>query len=239
MKEQYAGDINDYRKFAILRRLRDDGRTRIGVCWMLTPPDGRNDGARTQFLQQPDVWRRYDPELHDKLNALVSYNGVDRTKFLEKSGILGGAEFFSEFVPTSPNIRAAYMCEALERLRRCQLVFFDPDNGLHVSSVAIGAATSPKYVYRSEVLAAYERGHSILIYQHFPREDHKSFISRATEELCRLCRRSQVWCFETADVAFLLVVHSAHQEIIGTIAANITADWDAAFVVAHGPTTIA
>lgn len=77
MKEQYAGDINDYRKFAILRRLRDDGRTRIGVCWMLTPPDGRNDGARTQFLQQPNVWRRYDPELHDKLNALATTGSTE------------------------------------------------------------------------------------------------------------------------------------------------------------------
>lgn len=40
MKHQYIGDINDYRKYALLRTLSADGVNRIGVCWMLTPDDG-------------------------------------------------------------------------------------------------------------------------------------------------------------------------------------------------------
>ncbi len=36
MKHQYVGDINDYRKYALLRALSAGGANRIGVCWMLT-----------------------------------------------------------------------------------------------------------------------------------------------------------------------------------------------------------
>lgn len=36
MKHQYVGDINDYRKYTLLRLLSSGGTNRIGVCWMLT-----------------------------------------------------------------------------------------------------------------------------------------------------------------------------------------------------------
>lgn len=236
MKEQYVGDINDYRKFALLRRLGDSGRVPIGVCWMLTPPDGRNDGNKTGYLKQPEIWRHYDPELFDGLRAISEHHGPSRIQLVQKNNIIPRTEFFSEYVPTSPTIRSVYISELLDRFRKAQLIFFDPDNGFHVSSVAIGAGASPKYIYRSEVLATYERGHSVLVYQHFPRESHKAFISRAVEELQRLCSRSLVWCFETADVAFLLVVHEAHQETIGRAARKLTNGWDSSFIAAHGPT---
>jgi hypothetical protein len=37
MKVQYFGDVNDYRKFALLRLLASKGGFKIGVCWMLIP----------------------------------------------------------------------------------------------------------------------------------------------------------------------------------------------------------
>lgn len=45
MKNQYAGDINDFRKYAILRALATCG-FRVTVCWMLTPDDGGPDGRK-------------------------------------------------------------------------------------------------------------------------------------------------------------------------------------------------
>jgi chromosome condensin MukBEF MukE localization factor len=37
MKNQNIADINDYRKFGLVRTLSDSGKIRIDVCWMLTP----------------------------------------------------------------------------------------------------------------------------------------------------------------------------------------------------------
>jgi hypothetical protein len=44
MKNQYFGDINDYRKYGLLRGLSNRGEIRTAVCWMLTTDDGRGDG---------------------------------------------------------------------------------------------------------------------------------------------------------------------------------------------------
>jgi hypothetical protein len=41
MKDQYFADINDYRKYGLLRILGEG--LRVGVCWMLTKPDGSGD----------------------------------------------------------------------------------------------------------------------------------------------------------------------------------------------------
>jgi len=36
MKNQYFGDINDYRKYGLLRGLSNKGEISTLVCWMLT-----------------------------------------------------------------------------------------------------------------------------------------------------------------------------------------------------------
>ncbi|MCJ7618838.1 MAG: hypothetical protein MUP64_01300, partial [Anaerolineae bacterium] len=67
MKNQYFGDVNDYRKYGLLRVLTNGGEIKAAVCWMLTPDDGRGDGGFTSYLEQPDKWRHFDPLLFDHL----------------------------------------------------------------------------------------------------------------------------------------------------------------------------
>ena len=64
MKVQYFGDVNDYRKYALLRLLAAAGFT-IGINWHLTPDDDGADGNKRDYLAKPDKWRGYDPELFD------------------------------------------------------------------------------------------------------------------------------------------------------------------------------
>ena len=69
MKEQYVGDVNDYRKYALLRHFAGAG-IRIGICWMLTPPDDGPDGGKTAYLKDPERWRHYDPAVFDLLKSV-------------------------------------------------------------------------------------------------------------------------------------------------------------------------
>ena len=39
MKDQYVGDISDFFKYALLRRIQAAGG-KLVVCWMLTESDG-------------------------------------------------------------------------------------------------------------------------------------------------------------------------------------------------------
>src|SRR4051794_40207541 len=72
MKNQYVGDINDYRKYALLRILAGPGDIRIGVCWMLTPNDGRQDGGMTKYLGDQSLWQPHDPGLFDVLRTVIT-----------------------------------------------------------------------------------------------------------------------------------------------------------------------
>ena len=51
MKVQYFGDVNDYRKFALLRALSEVGEFRIGVCWMLTEADSTGYGDKRELFE--------------------------------------------------------------------------------------------------------------------------------------------------------------------------------------------
>ncbi len=71
MKDQYTGDINDFWKYAILRTFERAWPGRLHVCWMLTPPVERSDGGQISYLSEPDLYRRIDPNLFDKLASLI------------------------------------------------------------------------------------------------------------------------------------------------------------------------
>jgi hypothetical protein len=208
VKDQYVGDVNDYRKFALLRRLAATG-LRVGVCWMLTPGDERNDGRKTGYLTQP-VMRRHDPELFDRLGPIATAVAPRRLPLIEQGGLVPGAVYFDDEVPTDRAARAVYFDSAFKHLAVSDLIFFDPDNGLDVSSVRKGQKSSPKFVYRDEVAKTYAAGHSVLVYQHFPREARQGFISRLKVDLIELSPGAMVTAFCTPHVAFLLVAQPTH-----------------------------
>jgi len=169
MKNQYFGDINDYKKYSLLRLLSGWGQIETVVCWVLTRDDNGSDGNRIKYLQQPDKWRGYDPILYEYLQENVLRRGIKDVKILETSDILANCRFYTETVDDDIKLREAYFNRFLEFAKGVDLVFFDPDNGLEVKSVPRGKRNSSKYLYWSEVKASYNAGHSILIYQHFQR----------------------------------------------------------------------
>lgn len=157
LKEQYVGDINDYRKYALLRRLAAGG-LKIGVCWMLTAPDDRNDGRKLGYLDEPERWRGFDPELFDALHPIAKAKTNRRLQLVERGKALPRALFFNECVPTNVVLRRYYFEVALEELTPADIVFYDPDNGIEVKSTPRGAPDSPKFIYRDEIAATYGAG---------------------------------------------------------------------------------
>jgi hypothetical protein len=49
MKNQYFGDINDYRKYGLLRAFAE-AHLSVGVCWLLTADDAGGDGELRRLL---------------------------------------------------------------------------------------------------------------------------------------------------------------------------------------------
>ena len=224
MKNQYFGDINDYRKYGLLRQLAAAG-IETTVAWMLTPDDGSSDGRRLEYLSRPERWERYDPRLFSSLAALVSAPIGRRVELVESPWVLPGARFYSEPVPRDEPSRERWLEALVGRARGCDLVFLDPDVGLEVPSMPRGRKGAMKYVYWSEVGKLFRAGFSLLIYQHFPRRKRAEFVAEMVERLAAETGAAAVEGLETANVLFLLAAQPAHTVSLGRALGGVVANW--------------
>ena len=229
MKDQYFGDINDYRKYGLLRAISDASALPFAVCWLRTAADGRRDGEFRSYLRQPDRWRRYDPELYDRLRLLLDPDTPRSTQLAESWGLLPGAVYQQELLGDQVKDRVAYFEATWGLAREVPLVFFDPDNGVEVPSVPWGRKGSSKYVYWRELQEATTRGHTVLLYQHFPRRPRATFIDGLARELASRLGTSSIQVFRSAHVAFFLIAQERHRDALEPSAALVADRWGAQF----------
>lgn len=211
MKNQYVADINDYRKYALLRKLSNRGAIRTCICWMLTPDDSRTDGKFTSYLNSPAKWKHYDPCLFDCLAECIKEKKRDIEQ-IESSGILSNTIFHSDTITDTPQERINYFVCLHKLLDDVDLVFFDPDNGLEIKSRPYGSKNSSKYLFWHEVKEVYQAGLSVLVYQHFRREPRDQFIDHLVLEFHERFEGSEVFSFRTPYALFLLASQSKHSE---------------------------
>lgn len=218
MKDQYFGDVNDYRKYGLLRLLAAPG-LRLGVCWMLTEPWG-TEGKLLSYLHKPDGYRRRDPELFDWLKRVVADEKDRRTARIEESSLFRSASFQSEILMDDRSDRKDYFSECARRFASCDLVFFGLDNGLEINSVPCGRRNSSKFLYWDEVCMTFAAGASVMVYQHFPFEKRAAYIARRADELRERTQASAVFSFRTPHVLFLLASQERH---VGTFRTRLPA----------------
>jgi hypothetical protein len=224
MKDQYFGDVNDYRKYGLLRAILAGTGVRLGVCWMLTGPDKRKDGRHLGYLDRPEKFRGFDHELFAWLHRTVHQFADRRTVLVEAAGLLPRAVYFSELLVDDNQNRKIWFANCRRQLEGSELVFFDPDNGLE-RSVAFGRRNSHKFLYWTEVRDTFSAGSSVLVYQHFPREARTSFIERLAERLRSETGASAVFSFVTPHVLFLLAAHAPHAEPFRDVVRKLPLRW--------------
>jgi hypothetical protein len=225
MKNQYFGDVNDFRKYGLLRTIQRASTLSIGVCWFLTADDGGADGELRKYLTQPKRWRNYDFELFDKLQRLLDPDVRRSVSHVQTWGLVPGAVYFEDFLRDSRSARLTYFEAARNALSSCDLIFVDPDNGIEIPSTKLGAPGSSKYVYWSELQAMYAAGHSILVYQHFPRVVRERFIPFLASRLNEDLPGSTVVAFSTPYVVFFLVQQPEHADALDRAARAVQQQW--------------
>jgi hypothetical protein len=235
MKDQYFGDVNDFRKYGLLRALERASHLALGVCWFLTPDDGGADGQLRRYLSAPSRWRHHDPALYDKLQRLARADIQPSVSLAREWDLIPEATYFGGLVPDNRPGRLAYIGEARRALGHCDLVFVDPDNGIEVPSTSFGARGSSKYVYWSELQALYAQGHSLLIYQHYPRVVRERFVPFLTDRLVERLPGSTVVAFSTPYVVFLLAHQPRHSAALGAAVDPVRRQWSGQIAVWSGP----
>ncbi|MFK5894123.1 MAG: hypothetical protein QM504_12950 [Pseudomonadota bacterium] len=225
MKNQYFGDINDYKKFGLLRSISSAYNINTLIAWMLTPNDGSTDGKFTEYLNEPTKWNNYDPILYQELVSLLNDNDTRRVSLIENSNVLSNTQYYSNYVTDSANDRDAWLASLLEQSNKSDLVFLDPDNGLEISSIGYGRSKSSKYLFWKEVSALWAAGKSVLIYQHFIREKREVFIRRMLDALSQKTEGSLVEAFSTSNVVFLMALQPHHQAFHKPLIQAVQASW--------------
>ncbi len=234
MKDQYAGDQNDYVKFGLLRSLCG-AELKPFISWMHTGDDEGTDGRRLGYLDDKGTWRHHDPRLFDALEAVVKKN--ERTvQALEKAVPIPSATFSHAPVPQIATHRMKWLREQLILADGHELVFFDPDNGIEVESTPFGTAGASKFVYWDEIEAAVQEGHSVLIYQHYPRVSREAFATGLAAKLQEYTNCHEAFAFHTKHVLFLLAAQKDHARALRQGIDEVMARWaPAIWLHAAGP----
>lgn len=226
MKNQYFGDVNDYRKYGLLRAIMSVTSLPLGVCWLLTEPDGRTDGEFRRYLEEPKRWRQFDPTLYDNLRHLLDPSVGRNVRLAETWDLLPGAQYYTPILYDDVRSRTAYFSEAFHALAACPLLFFDPDNGFAVPSTRIGNKRSSKYLYWPEVSDAYRRGHSLVVYQHYPMHVKRvPFVEGLAAECLRRLGAPSVDTFGTPYVVFVVIPRPEHASRFAELHDRINTTW--------------
>ncbi len=211
MKDQYFGDINDYKKYGLVRILSRFGAIKTTICWMLTPSDDSVNGSSIEYLHKSKYWRDHDSDLYDYLRQTVILKKERNVRLIEKSGLFINTGFFPELLPDDKQGRETYFALFKKQITGSHLIFFDPDNGIEVKSTPYGHKGSSKYIYWRELIDFFSLGYSILGYQHFPRMNRDTYIERLAKVIISKLNPVAVYFFYTSRALFYLITTKKHQ----------------------------
>ena len=181
MRDQFVGDVGDFGKYGLLRRLTDPDLT-LGVVWYYRPDKPKDPGGRfTQYLKHDfhdrAKYESCDPELWQILEELVR-NDKRYVRCVEQSLILpAGTKYFRDTLdytgikPGDPRkqFRADWLQRALQATEGADIAFLDPDNNVAHLDPKKYQIEGPKYAYLDEVKAFWDRGQSVVVYHQLNR----------------------------------------------------------------------
>jgi hypothetical protein len=195
MQNRYTGDVGDYGKYGLLRCLAapvptSERMPRLGVNWYLVPDETDNrDGTYTGYLasDKEPLFRPCDPGLYDRLQVIIRENLRSVQQITAGKILPAGTKFYAETLSYSHlknkkdarlAHRSRWVQRGLKQLKNCDLVFFDPDNGLGVPSCPRHYKQGIKYAFYDELVDYFKRGQSLIIYNHRDRKPMPLYLER-------------------------------------------------------------
>lgn len=187
MKECYIGDIKDYYKYSLVELITKAFNRKVLYVWLLTPPDGKNEGNDNKYLDKPEKYAYFNPILFEKLKTLIHSKKEKNIKQIEEILENKDTYFYTEELQDDLEKRKLYFSEINEITikKKIDLIFFDPDNGLE-KKIKMGNKNSNKYVYWEEIKHFWTRGKDIIIFQYYPRYKNMEEYIQETINNCKL-----------------------------------------------------
>ena len=248
MQNRYFGDVGDYGKYGLLRRLcgltSDGPQLSLGVVWYLVPDEGHNDdGKHTSYLRKL-AYRPCDPCLFDGMKLLLN-DGHRSVSKIQRSDLLPRETTFFDTILSYDGIpvagfenkqvrltkRRKWLLAAHDAVEGRDIIFLDPDNGFQVKSVKRYADKGVKYVFWDEAKQFSDANKTLVIYHHLNRTTKsRDQIMTKTEEFgVNLPRGDTVipLLFKRGSHrVFFIVPSGVHRSLISTRLREMkTSDW--------------
>jgi len=245
MRDNYVGDVGDFYKYGLLRQLSNN--LRLGVVWYLYPgPCKDTDGLHLAYLsdEKKESFYNCDPELHQQLSRLI-LDGERNVQEIQARGILPRETCFydeplsladltkgsKEAISIRIKHRQNWLNGALEATKNCELIFFDPDNGLEVKSTAIHHDKGAKFTFYRELIPFWERGQSLVVYQ------HKNLHEKATVQIQNRVNEIQdnlrasvpvqsIYFSSYGGRIFFVVMQKKHQNLLSEELSKFKVNWE-------------
>lgn len=237
MQDCYAGDIGDFGKYGLLRWLcREDDHgdaLSLGVLWYhFECCDG---GGDIDYLKPPKsrVFECCDNDLISILRLIVN-NNKRKIAAIEECGALPpGTKFFSEKMvfanlkgrKAQVDARTRWFERGMRLVEDADLVFVDPNTGF--KDRITEKPLSAKHAYYDEIEMLWERGQSLVIYQHV-RGDVKRMAGTHLQEF-RNMATDQItlwWHRGTARLYFILPAPRHAKILRARIDDLLDSEWD-------------
>jgi len=182
VRYSWVGDIADFAKYGLLKRLAGDD-LRLGVFWYLTTHAAPNKPL-VSYLSRAEEYGPCDRALFETLRRLHDEKGDSLTlDDIQHGGVLPAATAFHASAlsttaldrPTRLAARKRWFEDGCALTRDCDVIFVDPDTGLLPPGRKAENAGGEEYATLDELLALCRRGQSVVCVQfgapqHFEKE---------------------------------------------------------------------
>lgn len=238
MQDRYVGDVGDFGKLGLLRKIADS-ELKVGVNWYRTykPEEhDNNDGKHIGYLNNK-LFRKCDDVLLERLGEIVGrYRSIAA---LEGAGLIPGAHYYSAILrPGNDRFfsRDTWYRNSLKASSHSDIIFCDPDNGLLVKSVSLFSSKSDKYITEDELAAYYLSGKSVIFYNHRCREKEEVYLQRFKPLQLRSEFVSAKWKglkFVRGSIRdFIFILQPAHFEKINNVVEKMMqSNWNRHFSI--------
>jgi hypothetical protein len=260
MQDRFVGDIGDFGKYGLLNFICGNAEKtgesfRLGINWYLFQPETTDKemkldhGKFIKYLipnrKNDQEFKICDPNLYCKLQTIVDGN-IRKISIIEKINILPSETiFFSKFIPHNKLInsdkkithRDSWIKESFNTLSSCNLIFCDPDNGIETESLIRQHKKAGKYVLYDEISKYYEKGNSLIIYNHGSHERKENYLNRFRLIAEKISINTKIYYlrfhrFNVRDYVF--ITQLKHEEIIFLkVEKFLCTDWRRHFTGPH------
>lgn len=212
MKNQWFGDVYDFRKYGLLEFL-SGYYDYIVVSWMLTPDDS---------FYGIDI--PVDQPILSHIKTLILQHR--QTQFAAE--YFKGDQFNNKFIFWEENLPPGStfdksrnewnnkLKDIEQKYKEKTLYFFDADNGFSPTVCTNDEEKESIYIYQDEFKTKYENGADILLYQH--RQRSQSFeamyntVAKNLSDIPWSEPKPEIICIKaTGNVAFFLLYHASNK----------------------------